>query len=418
MLSEVPDEWTVDPLSKLLQPSLFIDGDWVESKDQSLDGDVRLIQLADIGDGYFIDKSDRHLTKDAAYRLKCTFLKKGDLLIARMPDPLGRCCVFPLDGEERFVTVVDVAVMRPHESFNATWLMNLINSGYARRFIEDKAGGTTRKRISRKNLGGLPLPVPPLNEQHRIAEILSSVDASIQATQAVIEQAERVKRGLMEELLTGGLGGEAIERGEVPEGWRLLPLGDFAKIKNGFAFKSEEFLSDDGADGDVSLVVRMSDFNGGYVDTSHCKRVQKTTAEGLEKFRLKQGDILVAMSGATVGKLGRVPATSSELYLNQRVGCMQPTQCRGEFLWQLVNTPFFQATVLAAATGNAQPNISSKELEKILFALPPDSVQHRIVGVLTAFDDFIVKQRKIVEQQNRTKKGLMDDLLTGKVRTV
>ena len=60
---------------------------------------------------------------------------------------------------------------------------------------------------------------PPLNEQHRIAEILSSVDASIQATQAVIEQAERVKRGLMEELLTGGLGSEAIERGEVPEGW-------------------------------------------------------------------------------------------------------------------------------------------------------------------------------------------------------
>lgn len=418
MLSELPEGWTLNPLAKILQPSLFIDGDWVESKDQSPDGDVRLVQLADIGDGHFIDKSDRHLTKDAAVRLKCTFLKKGDLLVARMPEPLGRCCVFPLDGEESFVTVVDVAVMRPHDNFNSIWLMNLVNSGYARKFIEDNAGGTTRKRISRKNLGGLPLPVPPLNEQHRIAEILSSVDASIQATQAVIEQAERVKRGLMEELLTGGLGSAAIERGEVPEGWRLLPLGEFAKIKNGFAFKSKEFLSDDSADGDVSLVVRMSDFNGGYVDTSHCKRIQKTTANGLEKFRLKQGDILVAMSGATVGKLGRVPATARELYLNQRVGCMQPTQCSAEFLWQLVNTPFFQATVLAAATGNAQPNISSKELEKIQFALPPEDTQHLIVSALTVFDNFITKHKVIVEQQNLTKRGLMDDLLAGKVRTV
>jgi type I restriction enzyme S subunit len=200
---EVPEGWALSSVSSVLKPSLFIDGDWVESKDQSPDGDVRLIQLADIGDGHFIDKSDRHLTKDAAVRLKCTFLIKGDLLVARMPEPLGRCCVFPLDGEERFVTVVDVAVMRPHESFNAMWLMNLINSDYARRFIEDNAGGTTRKRISRKNLGGLLLPVPPISEQCRIAEILSDSDNFIAKQKKTVEQLTRTKRGLMDDLLTG-----------------------------------------------------------------------------------------------------------------------------------------------------------------------------------------------------------------------
>lgn len=282
----------------------------------------------------------------------------------------------------------------------------------------DVGNGTTVDSLTISKLKSISIALPPLNEQHRIAEIVGSVDVSIQATRAVIEQAERVKRGLMEELLTGGLGIERVEGGEVPEGWQLLPLGDFARIRNGFAFKSKEFLSDDAADEDVPLVVRMSDFNGGYVDTRHCKRIKKTTADGLEKFRLKQGDILVAMSGATVGKLGRVPETSSELYLNQRVGCMQPTRCSGEFLWQLVNTPFFQATVLAAATGNAQPNISSKELEKIQFALPPVDTQNHIVSALTTFDDFIAKHKVILEQQTRTKRGLLNDLLTGKVRTV
>lgn len=297
---------------------------------------------------------------------------------------------------------------------NWDWLTALLESLQLAKLNE----ATGVPGLNRTRAYALEIFIPPLNEQYCIAEILSSVDASIQATRTVIEQAERVKRGLMEELLTGGLGSERVEGGEVPEGWQLLPLGDFAKIKNGFAFKSKEFLSDEATDGDVPLVVRMSDFNGGYVDTGRCKRIQKTTADGLEKFRLKQGDILVAMSGATVGKLGRVPAISSELYLNQRVGCMEPTQCSGEFLWQLVNTPFFQATVLAAATGNAQPNISSKELEKIRFALPPIDTQNHIVSALTAFDDFIAKHKAILEQQTRTKSGLLNDLLTGKVRTV
>ena len=200
---------------------------------------------------------------------------------------------------------------------------------------------------------------------------------------------------------------------EVPEGWRLLPLGDFATIKNGFAFKSKDFVSDEASGFDVSLVVRMSDFNGGYVDISRCKRIHKDKTEGLEKFKLNQVDILVAMSGATVGKLGRVPATLSELYLNQRVGCLQPTQCSGEFLWQLVNTPLFQTAVLGAATGNAQPNISSKELEKIQLVLPPEEEQQRISEILSSVDASIQATQAVIEQAERVKRGFVRERILG-----
>lgn len=200
---EVPEEWSSAKLLDLLSGSVFTDGDWVESKDQSPDGRVRLIQLADIGDGAFIDKSDRHLTEDAARRLNCTFLREGDLLVARMPEPLGRCCRFPLCGDEKFVTVVDVAILRPTEKFDASWLMNLMNSSYARKYIEDNASGTTRKRISRKNLGALNLPIPPLTEQKRIAEVLSSVDDRVKRLKEELEELGRLKKGLMDDLLTG-----------------------------------------------------------------------------------------------------------------------------------------------------------------------------------------------------------------------
>jgi type I restriction enzyme, S subunit len=112
----LPPGWANVTIGEVVSPTgVFVDGDWVESTDQDPDGDVRLIQLADIGDGCFVDKSKRFLTKKKASDLRCTFLQQGDLLIARMPDPLGRACIFPLAGNEKYVTVVDVCIVRPDE---------------------------------------------------------------------------------------------------------------------------------------------------------------------------------------------------------------------------------------------------------------------------------------------------------------
>ena len=98
MSDVLPTGWAFAQIPDLIaNDGIFIDGDWVESKDQDPDGDVRLIQLADVGDGFYINKSNRFLTREKAVELGCTFLRKGDVLIARMPDPLGRACIFPGD---------------------------------------------------------------------------------------------------------------------------------------------------------------------------------------------------------------------------------------------------------------------------------------------------------------------------------
>jgi type I restriction enzyme S subunit len=97
IIKVLPQGWKWEKIINLIgNDGLYADGDWIESKDQDINGEIRLIQLADIGDGVFLDKSDRYINKETAKRLRCTFLKKGDILVARMPDPLGRCCVFPL----------------------------------------------------------------------------------------------------------------------------------------------------------------------------------------------------------------------------------------------------------------------------------------------------------------------------------
>ena len=157
-----PESWESVRIGDLIAADgIFTDGDWVESKDQDPRGDVRLIQLADVGDGVYLNKSSRFLTREKSRDLRCTLLNPGDVLIARMPEPLGRACVFPGDTKTS-VTVVDVCIVRTGTNGpDHRWLTWFINSTEFRSNVASRQSGSTRKRISRKNLATIALPIPP-----------------------------------------------------------------------------------------------------------------------------------------------------------------------------------------------------------------------------------------------------------------
>jgi len=190
----IPAGWALAKLPQLIGASgCFLDGDWVESKDQEPHGTIRLTQLADVGDGVWRDRSSRFMTPEKAQKLRCTFLETGDVLVARMPDPLGRSCLFP--GElKKCVTVVDVCILRPaHCGVSTRWLSHFINAPQFRSSVYQLQSGSTRKRISRKNLGALNLLVPPTNEQHRLVDAIESYFSRLDDAVASLE---RVKRNL------------------------------------------------------------------------------------------------------------------------------------------------------------------------------------------------------------------------------
>ena len=179
----LPDSWVEVGLEPLVAANgLFTDGDWIESKDQDPKGEVRLVQLADVGDGCFHDKSNRYLTLEKATKLRCTFLETNDLLIARLPNPLGRACLFP-GSSKKCITAVDICIYRLGNTWvDNNWLLNVLNSPYVREQIGKFATGTTRQRISRKNLAKIRFPLPPTAEQHRIVarvdELFALADAA------------------------------------------------------------------------------------------------------------------------------------------------------------------------------------------------------------------------------------------------
>ncbi len=245
-MSDLPEGWALANIPDMVtHVGLFCDGDWVESKDQDPDGDVRLIQLADVGDGAYRDRSARFLTSSRAQELGCTFLQPGDVLIARMPDPLGRACLFPGDSKAS-VTVVDVCVVRPSAGgVSPRWLMYTVNAPQARRAMVPFEMGTTRKRISRKNLARIPLPVPPLAEQERIIAAVEGQFSRLDAGQAALDRVrhnlKRMRSALLRTLVADRVGWPTrflsdvvtIASGQTPKELTLEPSGDVPFYKVG-----------------------------------------------------------------------------------------------------------------------------------------------------------------------------------------
>jgi type I restriction enzyme S subunit len=220
-LHPLPERWTACTLFDLITTSgIMTDGDWVETKDQDPEGEVGLIQLADIGDGVYLNPSHRFLTAKKAYALGCTFLAPNDLLIARMADPVGRACIFPGDAK-RCVTAVDVGIFRSGcSSIDHRWLAHIINSPTIRNQVESLAKGVTRKRISGANLKRITVPLAPVREQRCTADKIEELFSELEAGVASLKRAKALLKKYRRAVL------KAAVSGELTRNWRERDKGD------------------------------------------------------------------------------------------------------------------------------------------------------------------------------------------------
>lgn len=184
-------------LRTLTHDGQLLDGDWVESKDMSEDGTIRLAQLADIGLGRFLDKSDRWITEQKATELRARILRDGDILISRMADPIGRCCSLP-QLPYKVITAVDVAVLRLLPSISVPWVVSVLNSRTWLDSVSRHARGTTRSRISRSDLEGILIPdphAPTVTDQERM---IRSFDDAIDKSSTLLDETRLLKSTLFD----------------------------------------------------------------------------------------------------------------------------------------------------------------------------------------------------------------------------
>lgn len=344
---------------------LLCDGDWIEKKDQDVRGKVRLIQLADIGDGEFKDKSSKYITLETAERLHCTFLEKGDILIARLPEPLGRACIFPLEGA--YITAVDIAILRIKDiSINPQYIMYLINSSTFRSQIKQYESGTTRKRISRKNLEKIEFSLPNLEIQNRIVarieELFSKLDKAVDTLKTTKEQLAVYRQAVLK---------DAFSDFEKKDSIRNLTMV-VTSGSRGWA----KYYSNSGA-----LFVRIGNLTHSSIDIDF-RDIQHITppdnAEGV-RTRLQPNDVLVSIT-ADLGSIGFVSEKVEEAYINQHIALVRfQNPVQGRFMAWYLRSEYGQKDLLKNKRGGGKLGLGLDDIRDTPVPIVDDITATEIV---------------------------------------
>lgn len=418
-MTALPAGWELAPIGDVIaSDGLFADGDWVESKDQDPAGEVRLTQLADVGEGRWRNRSDRHLTAAAAERLRCTDLQMDDVLVARMPDPLGRACLFPGDPK-RCVTVVDVAIIRPGRgSVDPRWLMHAINAPQVRTAIESLQSGTTRKRISRKNLGTVELPVAPLAEQPRIVATIEEAFSKLDVGEAGLLNVRRLLRRMRAAVLAAAVTGRLVSQDHtdgpaatphgsvgarpssepldaLPPTWSTVELSEIVSepLANGRSvrFRAGGFP-----------VLRLTSLRDGRIDLAERKEGEWDAASAA-KFLVRQGDFLVSRGNGSLALVGRGGLVDEEpdavAYPDTLIRVRVPEQVLDPSLLALIwNSQVVRQQLESQARTTAGIyKVNQGMLAAVRLPLPPREEQNRIVGEVERQMSFIDACQRSVE---------------------
>ena len=259
--------------------------------------------------------------------------------------------------------------------------------------------GTGIPHIDNEVLNSLTMPIPPLKEQWGIAEVLSSVDNAIEAVERLIEKLERIKQGLMQELLTKGIGHKEFKEtpiGKIPKEWQIAWLREIVEVRDKCRVPVKEQNRKPGpypycgANGII-------DYVDGY------------THDG--EF------VLLAEDGGFFGPFEKSAyVIRGKFWANNHVHVLKPLEGKivSEFLMYYLNF----ADLRPFLTGSTRPKLTQSAMLQIPVPLPPLEEQRRIASILISIDDWIEVEKKRKELFERLKRGLMDLLLTGRVRVM
>jgi type I restriction enzyme S subunit len=279
-------------------------------------------------------------------------------------------------------------------------------------------GTTSRARLNPKDFLQLEVLLPPLSEQRRIAEILSSVDEAIAATQAVIEQTRTVKQGVLKRLLTKGIGHtrfKQTEIGEIPEAWEVVCLRDVCEsMKYGTSAKCE-------GGADAYPVLRIPNVSGERLDLSDLKFADLDSVEAT-KFMVREDDLLAIRTNGNpnyIGKMSLVQGVpKGSLYASYLIRIRVNNElCLPEYVHLSSQGDVMRKSLFESArTSAGNYNINTKGLGDAILTLPPLNEQRKIIDEVASLERAIAENLGKLRHLEQIKSALVSDLLTGRKR--
>lgn len=342
----------------------------------------------------------------------------GDVLInSTGTGTIGRSVVFR-DETGKYIVDGHVTVARPRwTDLVGRWLSDILRSPQGQRYLETRcyAGSTNQIELSSSALSAMPIAVPAVGEQQCVAEVLETLDDQISATQEIVAKLVLLQIGLMRSLLgTGSVGAtETVRRGDipVPTGWRSVSLADVvgAPITYGIVQAGPH------VPGGVPYV-RTGDMSGDRLSIEGMLRTSRRIANNYARSTVHVGELVCAIR-ATVGKVLPVPPDLDGANLTQGTARISPGRSIDpRFLYWEMCGERVQEQFALAVKGTTFSEITLAALRQVRVAIPELFAQREIAEALDAQRALILRERDLLTHLKALKAGLIDDLLTGRVR--
>lgn len=383
---KLPTGWQEAELGRIAE---CLDGDWILSNDMSEKGQIGLVQLKHVGEGNFLIKSFNFITKEKAKELKCTILKSGDLLVSRMADPICRSCILPYFDFET-ITVVDVTVIRPNEGKTSREYLNIVfNSLIVKNQVGNFVTGTTRARISRKNLEKIKIPLPPLSTQKSIVAILEKAEALKRQREEADTLTQEYLKSVFYEMFHN-------------KGFEERKMDDlFEIVRGGSPRPIQEYITED-KNGYNWIKIGDAKENSKYIERTE----EKIKPEGLKKTRLvKRGDFILSNSMS----FGRP-------YILKIDGCIhdgwlairnKKGLITNDYLYAILGSEYVYNQFLRSVSGSTVKNLKIEVVKKVSIPLPPLALQQRFATIV----EHVEKMKEVQAQSKRHIEELFNSLM-------
>lgn len=406
-LGEIPSEWEVKKLKELLD--VLKDG--THNPPKRTEEGIPLLSAENIFNGKINYGINEKCISEEDYELmhKNYSIEKDDILMT-IVGTIGRVAV--VKDNKKFAVQRSVAILRSNKKVNNLFLTQFLSSTICKKELDRKSNSTAQAGLYLGELGKINIIVPSIKEQEKIASILSTVDEQIDNFDALIEKNKELKKGLMQTLLTKGIGHTKFKKteiGEIPEEWEINNLGNIVEVISGATPKTN--INEYWDNGDIYWAT-PSDItsNGKYISVTE-KTITENGLRNCSAKLLPIGSILMS-SRATIGErcINTVPMATNQGF--KSLVCKDGIN--NEFIYYYVD--ILKEKLIGLASGSTFLEVSKKVVEDIKIVIPSLEEQEKIASILSEVDKKIDGYENKKQKLEELKKGLMQQLLTGNIR--
>lgn len=455
----IPSDWNLVEISELAKD--MADGPFgsnLKKEHYTSDSQVRIIQLSNIGECGWENENTKYTTFEHAKTIaRCIVPKEESILVAKMM-PAGRAIICP-KTEKQYILGSDVIRITANEKLNSKYFVYATKSQAYLKQISDNTQGSTRQRTSISKLRKIAMPLPIFKEQQRIASALSDIDTLIANIEKLIAKKKNIKQGAMQQLLTGkkrlpgfapdertgsrptderrkechsersakrevekSSGYKMTELGLIPSDWLQMKLRDLCYLitkQTGFDYSATIKPSLVTEESKETLpFIQNKDFEGTSINFATDFFIPKNIAANFPKILLNEPVLLISISG----KIGNVAYFSHErdAFIGGAVGVARFNE-KKYIKWTnlFLQSEYGQKQIFANEKSGAQHNLTIEDVRNLNVYMPSScEEQTAIANVLSDMDTEISALETKLAKYRKLKTGMMQQLLTGKIRLV